>query len=79
MFPSDWPAATGFPIQQLTLGNETTAARLVTFVEGNILSAHRYLAPSVVGSLGELAGRTTRALASFDGVVPARGIAMGSA
>ena len=64
----------GLPIQQLTLGSETTAARLVTFVEGNILSAHRYLAPSVVGSLGELAGRTTRALASFDGVVPARAL-----
>ena len=64
----------GLPIQQLTLGSETTAARLVTFVEGHILSAHRYLAPSVVGSLGELAGRTTRALASFDGVVPARAL-----
>ncbi len=64
----------GLPIQQLTLGSGTTAARLVTFVEGNILSAHQYLAPSVVGSLGELAGRTTRALASFDGVVPARAL-----
>jgi len=76
--PVGLPGTDGQPVQELTLDNQPdgsrlkTAARLVTFVEGDVLSARRYLAPSVVESLGELAGRTSRALQSFDGGVPAR-------
>jgi len=62
----------GATIQPVALDGRSTAARLVTYVEGDVLSLSQYLAPAIVASLGDLAGRTSRALASFVGALPPR-------
>jgi 4-aminobutyrate aminotransferase-like enzyme/Ser/Thr protein kinase RdoA (MazF antagonist) len=72
--PAGLPGLDGETVQKLSLATGSTAARLVTFVEGNVLSANKYLAPEVVASLGDLAGRTSRALATFDGTLPTRAL-----
>jgi 4-aminobutyrate aminotransferase-like enzyme/Ser/Thr protein kinase RdoA (MazF antagonist) len=41
-------------------------ARIIRFLPGRTLSGERYLRPAQVAALGDLAGRTCRALASFD-------------
>ncbi|CAM4429232.1 2,2-dialkylglycine decarboxylase [Mycobacterium basiliense] len=41
-------------------------ARLLTFLPGGTLSQSGYLAPSVLAGMGNLTGRVSRALASFD-------------
>jgi 4-aminobutyrate aminotransferase-like enzyme/Ser/Thr protein kinase RdoA (MazF antagonist) len=41
------------------------SVRALTFLEGDTLSGGRYLAPVVVGTLGEFAARAVRALAEF--------------
>jgi 4-aminobutyrate aminotransferase-like enzyme/Ser/Thr protein kinase RdoA (MazF antagonist) len=64
----------GATIQPVSLDGRSTVMRLVTFVEGEVLSASRYLAPAIVESLGALVGRTSRALATFDGSIPARAL-----
>ncbi|MEU4292865.1 aminotransferase [Kribbella sp. NPDC026596] len=64
----------GSTVQPVVLAGRSTHARLVTFVPGDVLSASRYLAPEVVAALGDLAGRTCRALADFEGVVPPRAL-----
>lgn len=43
-------------------------ARVIRYLDGGTLSGEVYLSPAVVGALGDLAGRTTRALAEFDHV-----------
>ena len=43
-------------------------ARVIRYLDGGTLSGEVYLSPAVVGALGDLAGRTTRALANFDHV-----------
>ncbi|WP_329003039.1 aminotransferase [Kribbella sp. NBC_00709] len=70
--PVGLPGGDGTSVQTVEVDGRPAAARLVTYVDGDVLSANGYLAPSVVGALGELAGRTSRALASFDGSVPTR-------
>jgi 4-aminobutyrate aminotransferase-like enzyme/Ser/Thr protein kinase RdoA (MazF antagonist) len=66
------PGRDGRPVQPVSLGERTGAMRLVTFLDGEVLSEARYLAPSVVASLGDLAGRTSRALATFAEPIPPR-------
>ncbi len=70
--PSPVPGVDGRPIQPVTLDGRSTVARLVTFIEGDALSTGGYLAPAIVAALGDFAGRTARALATFDGPLPAR-------
>lgn len=70
--PSPVPGRDGRPIQPVSLGERSAVMRLVTFLDGEVLSTARYLAPSVVASLGDLAGRTSRALATFTGPIPPR-------
>ncbi len=41
-------------------------ARIIRFLPGGTLSGERYLRPARVAAIGDLAGRTCRALASFD-------------
>jgi 4-aminobutyrate aminotransferase-like enzyme/Ser/Thr protein kinase RdoA (MazF antagonist) len=41
-------------------------ARIIRYLPGGTLSGERYLRPAQVAALGDLAGRTCRALASFD-------------
>src|ERR1700741_1181700 len=55
------------PVDELS-----TVARLVTYLDGEPLSTARYLAPPIVAALGDLAGRTAGALASYDGPLPPR-------
>jgi len=43
-------------------------ARVIRYLDGGTLSGEVYLSPAAVGALGDLAGRTTRALANFDHV-----------
>ena len=43
-------------------------ARMISYLGGGTLSGDGYLSPARVGALGDLAGRTTRALAGFDHV-----------
>ncbi|MEU8635338.1 aminotransferase [Amycolatopsis sp. NPDC048633] len=64
------PGLDGRTIQPVT--GPATVARLVTYLDGDSLSAARYLAPPVVAELGELAGRVSGALATFDGPLPPR-------
>ncbi|MEV0802031.1 aminotransferase [Kribbella sp. NPDC050281] len=68
------PGADGSTVQRVTLGGRPTYARLVTFVPGDVLSNSSYLAPEVVAALGDLAARTSRALAGFAGEVPPRSL-----
>ncbi len=70
--PVPVPGADGATIQRITLDGQETVARLVTYVEGDVLSDSGYLAPTIVAALGELAGRTALALESFDGPLPHR-------
>ena len=62
----------GNTIQPVKAGGLSTVARLVTYLEGDSLSVSGYLAPPVVAALGDLAGRTSRALATYDGPLPPR-------
>lgn len=41
-------------------------ARIISYLDGGTLGGSGYLSPARVGALGDLAGRTTRALAGFD-------------
>jgi 4-aminobutyrate aminotransferase-like enzyme/Ser/Thr protein kinase RdoA (MazF antagonist) len=68
------PGPDGSTVQPVSLGGRPTYARLVTFVPGDVLSDSRYLAPEIAAALGELAARTSRALAGFDGEVPPRSL-----
>lgn len=70
--PIPVPGTDGATIAPVTFDGHSTVARLVTYVEGDVLSDSDYLAPAIVASLGELAGRTSRALASFEGPLPRR-------
>ncbi|MFJ1767024.1 aminotransferase [Amycolatopsis sp. NPDC088138] len=70
--PSPVPGLDGRTVQPVELPGLSTVARLVTYLEGASLSTSRYLAPPVVAALGDLAGRTSRALATFDGPLPHR-------
>ena len=72
LVPSPVPGIDDATIQPVLLGDRSTVARLVTYVEGDVLSVSQYLAPAIVTSLGDLAGRTSRALSSFDGPLPPR-------
>ena len=70
--PEPVPGLDGSTLQPVDLGGESTTARLVRYVDGRMLSESHYLAPPIVAALGELAGRTARALATFDGTLPQR-------
>ena len=70
--PEPVPGLDGSTLQPVDLGGESTTARLVRYVDGRMLSDSHYLAPPIVAALGELAGRTARALATFDGELPQR-------
>jgi 4-aminobutyrate aminotransferase-like enzyme/Ser/Thr protein kinase RdoA (MazF antagonist) len=70
LVPAPVPGIDGRTIQPV--GGLSTVARLVTFIEGEPLSDSRYLAPPIVAALGELAGRASHALASYDGPLPPR-------
>ncbi|MEV6494466.1 phosphotransferase, partial [Actinoplanes sp. NPDC051633] len=72
LIPRSMPGTDGRTLQPVTVGGRPTWMRLLTFLEGGVLSDSRYLAPSVVAALGDLIGRTSRALATFDGRVPPR-------
>jgi 4-aminobutyrate aminotransferase-like enzyme/Ser/Thr protein kinase RdoA (MazF antagonist) len=56
----------GSDLQLVDVGGDLLPVRLLTFVEGDALSQHEHLAPSVVAGLGRLAALTARALADFD-------------
>ncbi|WP_371402763.1 aminotransferase [Kribbella sp. NBC_00662] len=68
------PGPDGSTVQSVALGGRPTYARLVTFVAGDVLSDSSYLAPEIVAALGDLAARTSRALAGLAGEVPARSL-----
>jgi 4-aminobutyrate aminotransferase-like enzyme/Ser/Thr protein kinase RdoA (MazF antagonist) len=70
--PSAVPGHDGRPVQTVAGDGWSTVMRLVTFVAGEVLSAGRYLAPAIVAAMGDLTGRVSRALATFDGAVPPR-------
>ena len=70
--PTPVAGVDGRTIQPVTLDGQPTVARLVTFIEGDSLSAADYLAPPIVAALGDLAGRTSRALATYAGPLPPR-------
>ena len=70
--PAPVPGTDGRTTQPVTADGQSTVARLVTFIEGESLSASTYLAPPIVAALGELAGRTSSALATYDGPLPPR-------
>ena len=55
------------PIAELdTDGGPVLLARIITFLSGGTLSGDGYLSPARIAGLGDLAGRTCRALAAFD-------------
>jgi 4-aminobutyrate aminotransferase-like enzyme/Ser/Thr protein kinase RdoA (MazF antagonist) len=70
--PQPVPGVDGQTIQQVKLDEGSTVARLVTYIEGDSLSDSAYLAPPIVAALGDLAGRTSRALATYAGPLPPR-------
>ena len=72
LVPQPVPGLDGATLQPVIAGGQPTTARLVRYVEGRMLSESAYLAPPVVAALGDLAGRTTRALASLSGELPQR-------
>lgn len=53
------------PIAQID-GDETLFPRIITYLAGGTLSGDAYLRPAQIAGLGELAGRSCRALAAFD-------------
>ena len=55
-----WP-----PIAQID-GDETLFPRIITYLAGGTLSGDAYLRPAQVAGIGALAGRSCRALATFD-------------
>ncbi|MER7251233.1 aminotransferase [Kribbella sp. NPDC000426] len=68
------PGPDGSTVQPIVLGGQSTYARLVSFVAGDVLSDSRYLAPEIVAALGDLAARTSRALTGLAGQVPTRSL-----
>lgn len=65
--PASVTGVDGRPVQR-----EPLVMRLLEFLDGELLSTSRYLAPPIVEAMGDLTGRVSRALAGFDGPVPAR-------
>lgn len=66
------PDPEGKEILEVGLDGQRLLVRLLTFVDGEMLSRCNYLAPSTVAAVGELAGRTAKALQSLDTPVPDR-------
>lgn len=66
------PGVDGAALQPVEVDGVATTARLVRYVEGRMLSDAGHLAPAVVAALGDLAGRTVRALADLPGDLPPR-------
>lgn len=66
------PGPDGSTVQPVMPGGRPTYARLVSFVAGDVLSDSSYLAPEIVAALGDLAARTSRALAGL--AVPPRSL-----
>ncbi len=55
------------PIAELdTAGTGSLLARIISYLSGGTLGGDGYLRPAQVAALGDLAGRTCRALAAFD-------------
>ncbi|MCB0925791.1 MAG: aminotransferase [Mycobacterium sp.] len=57
------------PIAEITSetgGSDRLFARVLRFLPGGTLSGERYLSPMHIARLGEIAGRTCRALAAFE-------------
>ncbi|KQU70170.1 aminotransferase [Phycicoccus sp. Root101] len=66
------PGSDGATIHQAEIDGTALLIRLMTFLDGGVLSESDHLATSVVASLGDLVARTSIALAEFDGPVPRR-------
>ena len=64
--PLPLAALDGSLISSFEIDDERLPIRLLTYVEGQPLTGHRYLAPEVIADLGAVAGRTCAALADFD-------------
>jgi 4-aminobutyrate aminotransferase-like enzyme/Ser/Thr protein kinase RdoA (MazF antagonist) len=64
--PRPLSALDGSHIAWLDHEGARLAVRLLSYVEGTPLNEAPYLAPSVVGTLGRLAGEVVRALETFD-------------
>jgi 4-aminobutyrate aminotransferase-like enzyme/Ser/Thr protein kinase RdoA (MazF antagonist) len=72
LVPTPVAGVDGRTVQPVTVDGRSTVARLVTYIDGESLSAGAYLAPPIVAALGDLAGRMSHALATYDGPLPPR-------
>lgn len=72
LVPLPVPGVDGATLQPVEVNGVATTARLVRYVEGRMLSDAGHLALAVVAALGDLAGRTVRALADLPGELPPR-------
>jgi 4-aminobutyrate aminotransferase-like enzyme/Ser/Thr protein kinase RdoA (MazF antagonist) len=70
--PLGVPGPEGKEILSADLDGQRLLVRLYTFVDGEMLSECDYLAPSTVAAIGELAGRTAKALQTLETPVPDR-------
>ncbi|MET8944009.1 aminotransferase [Streptomyces sp. NPDC004542] len=66
--PRVHPGLDGDIVQTVAVGGTELACRLLDYVPGEPIMDSRYLAPSVVARLGELAGRIAAGLDGFRGV-----------
>ncbi|MEU6549080.1 phosphotransferase [Streptomyces sp. NPDC046915] len=66
--PRVHPGLDGDVVQGIAVGGTELACRLLDFVPGEPIMDSRYLAPSVVARLGELAGRIAAGLAGLETV-----------
>ena len=72
LVPASVPGLDGRTLQPVEVGGRPAVMRLMSFLPGGSLSESRYLAPAVVEGLGDLTGRVSRALATFDDDLPRR-------
>lgn len=63
--PAPVPASDGTSIVTVMVGENSYRMRLLTFLDGEQLTRQRYLPPSTISGLGDLAARTSLALSGF--------------
>ena len=66
--PAVLPALDGAELTAVEIAGESCVARLVTYVEGELLAAAPYLSPATLSGLGDLVAVMSAALADFDHV-----------
>ncbi|QLF68219.1 aminotransferase [Peteryoungia desertarenae] len=63
--PQPVPALSGQEIITVEINGQSYRARVLSYLDGEPLTQHKYLAPEVIAAFGELAAKTAKGLSDF--------------